>query len=180
MKTSRYFILGILFLLFGTARNVLAETDNTEGAEETTVTTEEITRNRTKDRLGIYASLWGDPYPALIGVNLAYNVYDFARLNLGVGAETEDRFQVSTVGTGIKFLVPGLPLSPAASLNVSVTDGGGGPRSIRGFAPGGARLYGTLGLDWQTSIGLNLAAGWVQSFRGGEDGSLFVNAGVFL
>jgi len=137
---------------------------------------------RLDDRFGAYVSLWGDPYPAPIGVNVAYNVTDFTRVNIGVGAKDDQNLSsVSTVGAGVKFLVPNWSLTPIAGINVSTTSSGnGGPGSVRGFNPSGTRAYVTAGVDWQTGIGLNVAAGYAQSTKGGEDGNVFFNAGFFL
>lgn len=132
--------------------------------------------------IGAYAALWGDPYPAKIGVNVGYNVEDFVRLTVGVGSNNSfDKFHIDTVGVGAKFLVPGWSLSPSVAINLSNTSGNpSAPKSVLGFDPTGTRAYASVGLDWQTNLGLYFAAGYSHSVRPGEGGSFYTNAGIFL
>src|SRR5206468_6421538 len=95
MKTNRGFawVAGLFFVL----------TALVSGRAEA-LETEHVRENKP---IGAYASLWGDPYPALYGVNLAYNVYDFVRINGGVGTNNTDTKRATIFGAGVKLLVPG-------------------------------------------------------------------------
>jgi hypothetical protein len=136
---------------------------------------------RANHPIGAYLSLWGDPFPALWGINAAYNVYDFFRLNAGVGTDSTDRITATTFGVGGKLFVPGWALSPTVGLNWSIDNlSQNNTVDIRGLRHGGNRLYGNVGLDWQTTIGLNLGIGYIQSFASNGGGSGYVSAGFFL
>ncbi len=132
--------------------------------------------------LGAYASLWGDPYPSNVGVNIAYNVEDWIRINIGVGSNTPGQnFKIDTVGAGVKLLVPTWSLSPTLGINLANSSGNSSSqKSVFGFDPNGTRAYANAGLDWQTNLGVYIAAGYAQSLRTGEGGSFYANAGIFL
>ena len=77
--------------------------------------------------IGAYLALWGDPFPALWGANIAYNVYDFVRLTAGVGTDSTTHVTATTFGMGAKLFVPNWALSPVVGLNWSfdnLTSGG--------------------------------------------------------
>ena len=135
---------------------------------------------RANHPLGAYVSLWGDPFPALWGANIAYNVNDFVRLNAGVGTESMSNITATTFGIGGKLFVPGWALSPMLGLGWSADNVSTGHAiDIRGITRGGNRLYGTLGLDWQTNLGFCLAAGYEHNVAT-SGGSGFFNVGFFL
>lgn len=133
-------------------------------------------------RFGVYLSGWGDPFPAPIGLNVAYNLTDYLRATLGAGSNDDRTFSLSTFGVGVKGVVPNWSLTPVVGLGVSTTTGGapGSRNSIRGFNPAGSRAYATAGVEWQAGLGLNFGAGWAQSFRTGENGTLYFNLGMYL
>jgi len=142
--------------------------------------TEEVGSNRLSHRFGAYLSLYGDPYPSKYGANIAYNVYDFARITGGVGTDS-DRITVNSVGAGLKLLVPGLQLTPVAGVNFAFANvQGGQPVNVRGFNASGSHVYFNLGADWQTGIGVNLALGYIHSFRSGVQDAIYANVGFFL
>jgi hypothetical protein len=132
--------------------------------------------------LGAYASLWGDPYPSNLGVNIAYNVEDFVRINVGVGSNTPGtNFKIDTVGAGVKLFVPTWSLSPSVGFNIANSSGNSSnQKAVFGFDPSGTRAYVNAGFDWQTNVGLYFAAGYAQSLRNGEGGSFYANGGIFL
>ena len=49
-----------------------------------------------------------------------------------------------------------------------------------GFTQSGGHIYTNIGFDWQTSFGMNLAAGYNYSFRSGIGGGVYLNAGWFV
>ena len=130
--------------------------------------------------LGAYVSMWGDPFPALWGANIAYNVNDFIRLNAGLGTESTSNITATTFGIGGKLFVPGWALSPMLGVGWSADSvNAGQPVDIRGITRGGNRVYGTLGLDRQTTLGFSLGAGYEHNLAT-SGGSGFVNVGFFL
>lgn len=136
---------------------------------------------RANHPLGAYFTLWGDPFPALWGVNIAYNVYDFIRLDAGLGTDSSSNITATTFGVGAKAFVPKWTLSPVVGLNWSIDNINNGANiDIRGIRHGGNRLYGSIGLDWQTALGVNLGIGFNQSFASDGGGSGYLSAGFFL
>ncbi len=136
---------------------------------------------RTYDRLGFYLSAWGEPQPTTVGVNVAYNIEDFLRVNVGVGSDTANtNYKIDTIGIGLKAFVPGWSLSPTVGVNVANTTSSSGPREIGGFSPSGVQAHALFGMDWQSSIGLNLAVGYANTFRFDQPGTVYANAGFFL
>src|SRR4051812_30156988 len=89
--------------------------------------------------IGVYATLWGEPFPSLVGANLSYNVYDFARVSAGIGSDSTDRLRASTMGVGMKLFVPSLPLSPTVGLHWAADSARGDtPRTLRDVPRGGS------------------------------------------
>jgi hypothetical protein len=104
-------------------------------ARKTATSSTAIPSNRSTHIVGGYLSLWGDPFPTTTGINVAYNVYDFLRVNLGFGSDASDVFRLSTVGLGAKLFMPGWSLSPTVGMNLSFTkrDQDNRPRAFRGL-----------------------------------------------
>jgi hypothetical protein len=151
-------------------------------AQETVV--EKTESHRTTKKLGSYLAVH-DPAPAIVGINLAYNLTDFLRvsagygqLSVGVGALEAS---ATTIGAGVTALVPGWSVSPAVGLKfASVIYSGNLGLDLGGFKESGSHVYGSLGVDWQASGGFNLAAGYNYSFKSGIGGSVYVAAGWFV
>ena len=75
--------------------------------------------------------------PALWGINIAYNVYDFVRVNAGVGTDSTERVTATTFGVGAKVFVPGWALSPVVGPNRSADNlSQGNTVDIRGLRHG--------------------------------------------
>lgn len=140
--------------------------------------TSESTSNRMNDRLGGYVSLFGDPYPATFGANVAYNVYDFLRVNGGVGTDRTNNVSATSFGIGAKAMVPGWPLTPIAGINWANTSVPNNS-NVRGIQSGN-HFYANAGLDWQTTFGVNIGAGWNQPLVSNASGLVYLNAGFFL
>ena len=145
---------------------------------------------RSERKLGASLGL-GDPSPAVLGINLHYNVADFLRASLGYGnmtmttgvslsgsglATTES--SMTTIGTGLTAMMPGWSLTPTAGLHFAMVNVSGG--AINGFSGSGSHVYGTLGLDYQAKSGFNASLGLSQSLRAGAGGGLYLNLGWFF
>ncbi len=143
--------------------------------------------NRMLRKAGVYLGLIGDPFPTLVGVNLAYNAFDFARFSAGLGRVSAtlgtSEASATTVGAGAKFFVPGWSLSPVAGMSfayVSVSQSGAGTVSVKNFGSSAAHVYATLGLDWQAASGFNVGAGYNLSFASGVGGLPYLNLGWYF
>ncbi|MBY0469778.1 hypothetical protein K2X30_01330 [bacterium] len=147
--------------------------------------------DRMTNKVGIYLGV-GDPAPTLLGVNVAYNVFDFMRATAGFGQltttsgidlTTGNTTQASstTIGFGSRFFVPGWSLSPTAGLHfASVSYSGNGSVTVGGFQRSGSHVYGSLGVDYQAKSGFNASAGMTMSFASGVGTAFYVNAGWFF
>lgn len=186
MKNSprRLLALSVLLLL----ADASAYASNGSNKIETT------TSSRSAKRLGAYLGI-GEPAPTLIGINLAYNVTDFLRASAGYGSLsvatslsfgsdgslTANEASAKTFGVGVRGLVPGWSVSPTVGLHFAhVSYSGAGGLTVGGFQESGSHIYGSLGVDWQASFGLNLSAGYNYSFKSGIGGSAYLNAGWFV
>ncbi len=150
--------------------------------------------SRGDDELGLYGDVVGDPFPGLWGVNLAYNITDFLRLNAGYGSFPSTSLTVGTatgtlsassIGGGAKFFVPGWNLSPTVGINYTNLSVGMSGVSVSGLSVGGLSasgsvFYATFGLDWQTSYGLDIGAGYNFMFSPTTGGLPYLNLGWFF
>src|SRR5271163_964695 len=72
----------------------------------TATSTSELDSNRMSNKLGAYLSILGDPSPTLLGVNMAYNLTDYLRLNGGAGRVSasigDTNASLTTIGVGAK------------------------------------------------------------------------------
>ena len=144
---------------------------------------------------GGYVSVLGDPFPSLVGGNVAFNLTDFLRLNAGYGSVTASvsstsapgsstNLSVTTIGGGGKLFVPGWNFSPMVGFNWSqVTVSTSGPSStngLYGFTASGSTTYVTLGFDWQAMNGFDFAFGYNESLTAGVGGLGFGQIGWFF
>ncbi len=166
-------------IAFGIGSAVLATTQNTS--------TETVSSNRMQRRAGVYLGLIGDPFPTIVGVNLAYNAFDFARVTAGIGKISasigSSEASATTLGTTAKFFVPGWNLSPVAGVGfsyVSVSQAGGAKITVSNFTESAAHVYGTVGVDWQAASGFNVGAGYNLSFKSGVGGLPYLNLGWYF
>ena len=143
--------------------------------------------NRMLRRAGVYLGLIGDPFPTIVGVNLAYNAFDFARFTAGIGKISASigatEASATTLGATSKFFVPGWNLSPVAGLGfsyVSVSQTGGSKITVSNFNDSAAHVYATIGVDWQAASGFNIGAGYNVSFKSGVGGLPYLNLGWYF
>lgn len=174
MVKSRY--LGFVFALLLIAPLAFGDSEVTE-----------TTSNRMKRRAGGYVGLLGDPFPTLVGLNVAYNVFDFMRATVGLGKVSASvgtaEATATTIGGGARFFVPGWSFSPVVGLStayVSVSQTDGMSISVKNFETSGMHLYGTVGFDWQSPSGFNVGAGYNLSFKSGVGGLPYINLGWYL
>lgn len=139
---------------------------------------------RMEHRLGAYLGV-DDPSPGLLGINLAYNAFDWLRFTAGYASLStsigDDESSATTIGAGVRALVPGWSLSPSVGLAYAhIGYSGDGGLTVGGFNESGSQVYGSVGLDYQAHSGFNGAIGLNQSFRSGIGTSAYVNLGWFF
>jgi len=111
---------------------------------------------RSERKLGVSLGL-GDPSPAVLGINVHYNVADFLRASLGYGNMTmttglslsgsglaTSESSMTTIGGGLRAMMPGWSLTPTAGLHFAMVNVSGG--AINGFSGSGSHVYGSLGV----------------------------------
>jgi hypothetical protein len=138
--------------------------------------------NRASRRIGAQVSLWGDPFPTTYGISIAYNVYDFLRVNASIGSDDENQlFKANTLGIGAKLMVPGWELTPVVGANLTLLKSDNSDnRAVKGYNPRDAVPYANLGIDWQTYVGLNFGVGYILPVAASLAGSYYLNAGLFF
>lgn len=179
----KFTLLAVLMGVFLPHGNAYAAT----GESETDVS------NRSQKRLGMYLAV-KDPDPAILGINLAYNITDFLRASAGYGkitvtsgvslsqngTLTTTEASASTFGFGVKGMMPGWNFTPTVGLHFATISYSGTGLEVGGFKESGSHLYGTAGFDWQTKVGFNLNGGFRYSFKSGIGGGIYLGAGWFV
>jgi len=140
----------------------------------------QVPSQRTSHRAGIVMGL-NDPVPAVVGLSLSYNLLDYLRLTAGIGRFNSDyqyngytlKTKSVTYGGGVRFLVPGWNLSPVGGLSWATI-------ATEGFANDDHHLYAVAGLEWQSATGLNVSAGYEQSFDKQIGGLPYLTVGWYL
>ncbi len=151
------------------------------GSQSVTETPES---NRTSQRFGAYLSVLGDPAPNLIGINGAYNVTDYMRVNVGFGHTSvsagTDTASLTTFGAGAKFMMPDWNLTPVLGANLSYAIfSGSGDMSVGGLTATGLVPYLSVGADWQAKSGFNAGLGMNVAIGNGSSAPYF-NVGYFF
>lgn len=142
--------------------------------------------SRADRRLGFYLGVFGDPFPIPAGLNFAYNVINFARVNVGYGyiSLSSVGLKASTLGGGAKFFVPGWELSPVAGINFArvniKADGWIFERFKEKLQTSKSHAYLNFGADWQAKSGLNLSLGYSMSLLNPWIGFPYLNFGWFF
>lgn len=148
--------------------------------------------NRVARPFGVRLGLLGDPYPTLIGINVDYSLFDFARVTAGFGYTTVSgtsgsgtwSLKATTLGAGVRFLVPGWNLTPIAGIsyaNVGITaSGSSGGQTINGLTASNSLFYLSGGIDWTASSGFHVGAGYNMSLLAGVTGLPYVSLGFFF
>lgn len=119
-----------------------------------------------------------DPYPALLGMKVNYNMTDYLRASIGGGEAEVFGAKSSTIAAGLTAAIPGWSFSPTGGLNITnVTSNG---LDVNGFEGSGTALIGTVGFDWQTEGGFNLAAGMNLPLGGKGRSTMYTSIGWFF
>lgn len=120
--------------------------------------------------------------PAMFGVGLNFNLFDWTRLSAGYGVTppATDSAGASTLsstsmGGRVTVFVPKWDLSPTLGIGYSYA----AITSDAGTGHGGVFSAG-IGLDMQTAGGFNLAVGFNILLQSVTTGSPFINIGWFL
>lgn len=140
---------------------------------------ETVYSNRRERRVGFVIGV-NDPVPAVAGLSVGYNLFDFLRVTAGVGRFNSDynfggyvmATKSLTYGGGVRLLMPGWSLSPVAGASWATikTDG----------FPDDHHTYLVAGLEWQASFGLNVGGGYEQSLDSRIGGLPYLNAGWYF
>lgn len=164
---------------------VFAAEPSTGGDSETSGITDGLSdssSNRMHKKLGAYMSLLGDPSPTLVGVNAAYNVTDYMRVNAGFGHVSaslgDESASLTTVGAGAKFFVPGWNFTPVLGANLAYA-AFSGDTSVGGLTSTGLNPYLSVGFDWQARSGFNMGLAMNISLAG-ADSNPCLNLGWFF
>jgi len=118
---------------------------------------------RSSKRIGLGLGLITEPFPSVLGFNLAYNVMDQLRLTAGYGSinasATGFNVDVTTIGVDAKLFLLDWSFAPFVSggfTSVSGTISGTGTTSGIALANTGTAASVGFGVDWQTWVGFNL------------------------
>lgn len=135
-------------------------------------------------RLGL-ALAYGEPAPSILGINVAYNLTDYLRAQIGGGQVSfgfgDASGSATTLGAGLKGFVPGWSLTPSLGLHMAgVIYSGDLLIRMAGFESSGVHVYGTAGLDYQAKSGFHGSLGYNLSFRPGVGGGPYVQLGWFF
>lgn len=173
------YLLIAFVCLSSSASHAKTETDSTMSTEADLSTFS----NRQGNKLGVYMSVLGDPFPNLIGMNAAYNLTDYLRANLGYGKVSasigESEASLTTIGAGAKGMVPGWSLTPVLGLNATYAMFSGSAITVNNLSKSGLVPYLNVGLDWQAQGGFNVGLGTNVSFSDAGSGG-YLNLGYFF
>ena len=185
IKTVALIFLGITSVLVLNPK-AKAQSQSTSSVK---LTAPELSERTTK-KYGAYLAILGDPSPTVAGLNIAYNLSDFMRINLGAGQysattsitvdekgnSSSSDTTVTTVGAGAKFMVPGWNFSPLVGINYShvFVQGDEDVNVARN------NIYTDLGADWQTQSGFNLGFGVNVALTSNGISNPYLNLGWFM
>lgn len=155
-------------------------------AETTQSLSTSMDSNRAGKKIGITTG-FGNPFPSILGMNVNYNVTDWARATAGYGeisvSSGDSKASVTTLGAGADAFVPGWSLSPTAGLRISkvdVSNSGGAELEVQGVEKSTTLLYAQAGLDWQSQGGFNIGLGQVVGISGGKAAGSYLNLGWYF
>lgn len=137
----------------------------------------DVDSNRSQKKLGAYISV-GEPMPAIVGANLAYNFTDYLRASAGYGSISVLGSSANIFGVGVRGMVPGWNFTPTIGVHWAEVMVNG--LSIGGFDESGSHFYTTFGFDWQTGGGFNLNAGYEVSLRSATGSGIYLGIGWFV
>ncbi len=149
---------------------------------------------RAEDPIGGYIAI-GRPYPQLLGLNVAYNITEDIRVQLGhgktsIGAsvsinESGANFtsvSVETIGLGAEYFFTDWKFRPGVGLSVSQNSYEGSELdSLYGMNKSNTQVLASAGFDLQANSGFQFAVG-AQSVVSGEFGGSggYLSGGYFF
>lgn len=164
------------------------------GVSEAAVSGSSSMSAREDNKYGAYVAI-GRPFPQLMGLNLAYNLNDNIRLNLGHGemsvatglsfdgnSMTVSEAKLATIGLGADYFFTDWAMRPTVGAAVSQNQYSGekGGLSINGVGASGTLLIGSAGFDYQSQGGFNLGFGLQNVIAGNASGGSFYLAGGYF
>ncbi len=198
MRTSQFYVSRTLYVtvlaltaLSSPLSRAIEEVPAPAAPEVSTTAAPDVS-NRMKNRLGAYLA-FREPAPTIIGLNLAYNPFDFLRVSAGYGKLTvtssiscynnnctTTEASATTLGFGARAFVPGWSFSPSVGLHYGHVSYDGEGLEVGGFTESGGHIYTTLGVDWQAKGGFNGSLGYQRSLKGDVGGAVYLSAGWFF
>lgn len=149
---------------------------------------------REDNKWGGYVAI-GRPFPQLLGFNVAYNINDDLRVQLGHGemsVATSLSFgqngiavaesKLTTIGLGAEYFFTDWAFRPTAGLSISQNQYSGeeGGMSVNGVGASGTLFVASAGFDYQAHGGFNLGLGLQQVVAGNATGGNFYLAGGYF
>jgi hypothetical protein len=126
---------------------------------------------RMEKKLGVYLSFLGDPFPSFGGLNIAYNATNYLRLTGGMGYYASPCNTITSLGIGVKALLPHEDFSPVVGLTLSYSFWSWSSNSscVSSFDYGNhtntlAFVYTNVGFDYQSKGGFNIGVGVILPF----------------
>ena len=164
---------------------VLTQTSWGEGS---TITTSVPSRS-----FGFYLSA-GNPFPALLGINGAYNLTENFRLIAGYGAFEsnptyswngreiiEENCKMKTSAAGAEIIFINADIKGAFGLKFAYLDiSGRGDPGISDVKESTSYMYSNLGIDWTNQHGFHVATGLNVAYAGLHSAGVYVNSGYFF
>lgn len=142
---------------------------------------------------GTYVGI-GNPYPSLLGLNVAYNVDSHIRASIGYGeievtsgitfdgnGISEQKTKASTYSAGADYLITDYQVRPLVGLRAGYFNvSGNGTFNVQGVSRSTGLLYTNIGLDWLAGGGFNMGAGLNVAMLGGAGANFYANLGYFF
>lgn len=164
------------------------------GISEAAISGESVMSAREENKWGGYVAI-GRPFPQLLGFNVAYNVNDRVRVNLGHGEMSVatglsfdgqglnvTEAKLATIGLGAEYFFTDWAMRPTAGLSISQNQYSGteGGLSVNGIGESGTLLVASAGFDYQSQGGFNLGLGLQNVVAGNATGGGFYLAGGYF
>lgn len=155
---------------------------------------ESVMSAREDNKYGAYVAI-GRPFPQLLGFNVAYNLNDRIRLNLGHGEMSVatglsfdgqslnvTEAKLTTIGLGAEYFFTDWAMRPTLGVAVSQNQYSGpeGGLSVQGVGASGTLLVASAGFDYQSRGGFNLGLGLQNIVAGNAGGGGFYLAGGYF
>ncbi len=144
-----------------------------------------VAGSRDSKKIGVGIGLFNEPFLSLMGYNLAYNLHNKLRLTAGYGSVsiTGSNFtlEVQSIGGNLRYFPFDWNFAPFLEGGASSSSGkvsGSGTVSGLSMPTTGVFYSVGAGLDWQTTLGLNLGLSYKMLF--GSNANHFAAPGFHL